>query len=460
MQKCNFKLNVSGIFNLINCNHAKSKSVGQSFCRLTDHDQVKTRQILLYAMIYNVSVSHYCRIIKVLPFFYRTLHLLQNNLQPKEENEAYNNQYWKLFQEQIVQPDSFCILVKKGIVKLRESPKKPLLITPGHVACFITNPDRSIDSTYSVTLHPDKLLEEDKVLSDLVSQPRSTIRFLSIKDDMMNLFKLAKATQVPSRRYEHYLAQIPLPQFNVRDLQHSILQTNTNLANEKYAICRGTLNGVEIEELNCVTGFYNSANVIGSVVNPSPQMSLWSFLNHYFGFEIKTELIKNSNLQGENGERTDDDQLTIRNKSLSIREPAVTRKASVHGRRNFSTLMHTLDSLYSKHSTPVTSNLNFNAFERIHPLPEQSNVIKRGWTTFSPQEKKDIAIRFDFPGDAEVAYYKGLGFSDLGSEYITAAIIGFEQAIKLDSKKYKKVATAKMQQLKRRLELEQTQLSV
>src|SRR5258708_461247 len=66
----------------------------------------------------------------------------------------------------------------------------------------------------------------------------------------------------------------------------------------------------------------------------------------------------------------------------------------------------------------------------------EKKLVGDGWTELSEKNKKLVAMTYEFPGDAEIAFYKGLGYSEKGKDYISCAIIGFEQAMLLDPNIY------------------------
>ena len=107
---------------------------------------------------------------------------------------------------------------------------------------------------------------------------------------------------------------------------------------------------------------------------------------------------------------------------------------------------------YSITVFPARPQVNKNVIRKlstqeIKSLTEEIKTIEDGWTELSEEHKKEVAMTYVFPGDAEIAFYKGLGYSDLGKDYTSFAINAFEQAIELDRDMYEKTCREKIKAL-------------
>ncbi len=188
---------------------------------------------------------------------------------------------------------------------------------PGHVASFFTDADGKIVEDSCVSLRRGKKIENQELVytlsHDVKKRQRTVsvwkIKFISFDSEFEDNFLKHAEHNVPGK--ERYLIEIP---FSLLGIDSNELIKNTKSMKEKYIterfiLCNGKIGKESVQALNCVKGFYGSHKLRGTVENPSPQMSAWSYLNFIMGFLLRDEVINSTGLRVEGIERTIDDML-------------------------------------------------------------------------------------------------------------------------------------------------------
>jgi len=260
--------------------------------------------------------------------------LLTNDISEEEPKENYINRSFAELQTQCLKPDYFYMYVQKGVLK-KEEGAPPL---PGHIASFATDKQKAIisDSVISLRrsrnikdLYQDRKLyykfghkNETKERENLISK----IKFLSIEEELEKHF-FQSAQPDPEVISKRFLFAIPLSQVpgGIELLQQRVSQTKESLSSKDYILCDGLIKYTDgrpdeaVASQNCVTAFYRSAGVTGTVVNPSPQMAAWSYQKFLLGEAERDELIKDLEFRVPRIERNQDDELIASGSSHKIR---------------------------------------------------------------------------------------------------------------------------------------------
>lgn len=326
---------------------------------------------------------------------------LKNNITARQTVSSYNDDSWNDLVTNLLVKNQLYIYVDKARLKKAR-------LFPGHIFTFLTD-NHGIIKDSCVSLRNGRMVENKALLFRLWNNPQQErrqavyrVRFNQVKEEFYDFFlKRAEPSLAVEQDHARYLAGLSLENYNVDLLLEKIKGVLATYLDKEYILHSGRVNGESVRALNCITGFYEGLSVIGTEPDPSPQMALWSYLMFIWGPSSRDRFIEGTDLKVDQNERTHDDVLstTVGTANLHKKVIGVT-KPNYSNKRHFSTLA-------------------------------QRDKKTSIWDTFSEEEKIQCGIVTDYPETSEVAYYKGLGFKDLGLQYAGYAIAAFRDAIDL-----------------------------
>jgi hypothetical protein len=169
----------------------------------------------------------------------------------------------------------------------------------GHIASFSTDENCDIDLVMS--LRSNKLLKKDalgnhlKVHGELIGvkldQYLFGIEFVSLENEFKSHFF---GKDIKTR----LLFGIPMNAEQRALIKHHVEETKKGYKDGNYILIDGTVNDIYTHAINCCTGFLSGNNLRrGDKEDPSPQLTLWSFLRFVLGEELRDKLIVNTNIK-------------------------------------------------------------------------------------------------------------------------------------------------------------------
>jgi hypothetical protein len=319
----------------------------------------------------------------------------RNNLISQQGKAEYANQSWQHIRSNLLKRNALYIYLDKA--KLNKG-----RLYPGHVVSFITDENGIVEESCISLRNGAKV--DGKVLlyqvTDKIARKGFVhkVRFLELKDEFNNyLFDRAVPDKDVSIDDERYLLGLPLKPSEISTLVERVRLVKSLYSSQEYILHSGTVNDVEVDALNCVTGFYRGAGVVGTEPDPSPQMSVWSYLAYIWNVEERDKFLEKTN----------------------VREPGLERVHDDHLRP-----WH-----HNTPSPPRSGGYKSSSNTRQYTTMPQKQSWESIWQSMSESDKLQSAIATDEPENAEVAYYKGLAFKDFGPKYSGHAMAAFRQAL-------------------------------
>jgi hypothetical protein len=280
---------------------------------------------------------------------------------------------------------------------------------PGHVVSFVTDENGIVENS-CISLRNDAMVNGKRLKYQLSNQTVKqgfvhTVKFMELKDELDKyLFNRAKDYR------ERYLLGLQLKSWEIGTLVDRVRLVKSMYSCEEYIIHSGTVNDVEVEAVNCVTGFYRGAGVVGTesdpssrrqdwdrgvgTPDPSPQMSAWSYLAYIWDLGERDRFLEKTKVRELGVERVHDDQLKAWNPKTTP-PPGGSRGPNPQPSMN----------IRQYTTMPQTPSWDH---------PAKPNVSRGGrswqsiWESLSENDKLQSAMVSDHLPNAEVAYYKGL----------------------------------------------------
>lgn len=318
----------------------------------------------------------------------------RNNLTRQQGQAEYAKESWQTLTSNMLKRNAFYIYLDKATLKKDR-------LHPGHVVSFVTDENGIVEES-CLSLRNGGMVDGKVLRYQLPNKTVKqgfvhTVRFLGLKEELDEyLFNRAKNVSLDRERY---LLGLPLKPREISRLVDKVRLVKSMYSRQEYIIHSGTVNDVEVDALNCVTGFYRGAGVVGTEPDPSPQMSLWSYLAYIWNLGERDSFLEKTKVRESGVERVHDDQLRAWN-------PKTTPPPGSGG---------------SKPSRNV----------RQYTTMPQKQSWQSIWKSLSESDKLQSAMVSDIPPNAEVAYYKGLSYKDFGPEYSGDAMAAFRQALSL-----------------------------
>jgi hypothetical protein len=340
---------------------------------------------------------------------------IRNNLTNPTGRTQYANESWQHITSSMLKHNTFYIYLDKA--KLNKD-----RLYPGHVVSFLTDNNGIIEES-CISLRNGTMVD-GKVLSYKVSNGTAKrgfvykVKFLRLKEELDKyLFDRALPQQDENIDDERYLVGLPLDTSEIRTLVDRVRLVKSMYVCEEYILHSGMINDIEVNAFNCVTGFYRGAGVIGTETDPSsrredwdrgvgtpdpsPQMSLWSYLAYIWNMTERNLFLEKTNVRRPGMERVNDDHLRVWDNPHS--SGGVSRGWGLESSGNI------------RHYTT---------------MPQKETWVSI-WNSMSESDKLQSALTTDEPPNAEVAYYKGVAFKDFGPQYSGHAMAAFRHALSL-----------------------------
>ena len=342
---------------------------------------------------------------------------LKNNITDHQSVSSYQADSWNDLVTNLLTKNQLYIYVDKARFKNGR-------LFPGHIFTFVTD-NHGIIKDSCVSLRNGRMLENKALVFRLSNDPQQErrqavyrVRFNQVKEEFYDFFlKRADPSLSVEQDHARYLAGLSLENYNVDLLLEKIKGVLATYLDKEYILHSGRVDGESVRALNCVTGSYEGLGVVGTEPDPSPQMALWSYLMFIWGPSYRDGFIEGTDLKVHQIERTYDDVLSTAVGAANLRKKVTgVTKPNYPNKRHFST------------------------------VAQRDNKTSI-WDTFSEEEKIQCGIVTDYPETPEVAYYKGLGFKDLGLQYAGHAIAAFRDAIDLSTPQETGVAQKSQQQI-------------
>ena len=330
------------------------------------------------------------------------IHGLKNNIFKNQTLSSYQDESWYKLTSDVLRRNTYYIYLDKATLDTRH-------LYAGHILSFLTN-DRGLVEESCVSLRNGTVVNSKTLMFTLpngsVRQGRVyKVRFRDLKDELYNfMFNRADSNKPIDRDVQRYLIGLPLDRLDINNLLERIRLVKLMCSKAEYILHSGTIDNKSVQPFNCITGFYTGVNVIGKESDPSPQMALWSYLRFVWGVKERDEFIAGNGVRDSKIEKVHDDILKLRDSKMGHYRPPRRITSTNFGKRQFSTLA-------SAH------------------LDEESSYSV--WDQLSEDDKLQSALNTDEPENAEVAYYKGRAFKDIGSQYSGHAIAAFRDALQL-----------------------------
>lgn len=262
---------------------------------------------------------------------------LQNNLrlqdyayilEEKDRKEQYVNDSFKTLQS-LLKPNCYYIVVDKA-VKLAQNDTYP-----GHISSFITDSKSVIEINSCVSLRAGKRIPDLRLEYTRSELGDNRVRFCGVskvefvhsaEDELKKFFFRRAIEDKPLGK--RLLIELPFNLLNIpTDVFISrIISMKDVFSSELFLLFDGVINSKFSKARNCVAGFYKSHSLVGTVINPSPQMAAWSYLNRVLK-KVRDEFIQNTDLKQVSIERIDDDKLEyLEEHDLSFNQPSVSKR--------------------------------------------------------------------------------------------------------------------------------------
>jgi len=326
---------------------------------------------------------------------------LKNNIFKNQALSSYQGESWQKLTSDLLRPNTFYIYLDKASL---DAPH----LYAGHILSFLTN-DSGLVEESCISLRNGAAVDDRTLVFRLsngtIRHGRVyNIKLRGLKDEFDNfLFNRADSNKPVDQDVQRYLIGLPLDCSDINGLLERIRLVKLMCSNREYILHSGIIDNKSVQPLNCITGFYRGVNVIGTESDPSPQMALWSYLRFIWGAKERDVFIAGTGLRDPKIERDYDDILRVRDSKLGHYRPPRPTTSIGFGRRQFGTL-----------ASPIRKDASYSVWDRL-----------------SESDKLQSALDTDEPENADVAYYKGRAFTDIGPQYSGYAIAAFRDALQL-----------------------------